>query len=267
MIAIHDWFDYDFPPKERIKLIRQAGFDAVLLWWGDEFDNSSYLEYPDYARRLGLSIDSAHLPFDSCNDIWLDSLNGEGLTEMYAKRLEDAAICGVPALVMHLSRGSEPPPPNPLGLERMKRLTWLAEEKCVRIAVENLKKPEYPPYILDRIQSPGLGLCFDAGHQNCRTPEVDWLSLYGSRLAALHLHDNGGFISGAGEEDQHRLPFDGTVGWPATMRKIAGTGYKGAVALEVTNKGYEDKSAEKFLAIAFERAKRLESLTAAPHEG
>lgn len=80
------------------------------------------------------------------------------------------------------------------------------------------------------------------------------MSRYGSRLMALHLHDNDG------SSDQHCLPFDGTVDWQKVMKNISQTGYQGAVALEVNNTGYEDRHPEEFLHLAYERAKRLEAI-------
>lgn len=43
----------------------------------------------------------------------------------------------------------------------------------------------------------------------------------------LHLHDNNGSYA------QHGLPFDGTIDWFTTMRKIAETDYLGAIALKL----------------------------------
>ena len=78
--------------------------------------------------------------------------------------------------------------------------------------------------------------------------------MFGLRLLALHLHDNGGSYA------QHRLPFDGTIDWSTTMKKIVATGYSGATAIEAMNWDYKDLSAEEFLHKAFERAKKLEVL-------
>ena len=49
---------------------------------------------------------------------------------------------------------------------------------------------------------------------------------------ALHLHDNNRI------DDQHLIPFDGTIDWQTTMRQIRQSGYKGAIALEAENGGY-----------------------------
>ena len=124
----------------------------------------------------------------------------------------------------------------------------------MQISLENLRQTDYLTFVLDQIDSSFLGFCYDSGHHHCRTPNDDLLSMYGSKLMALHLHDNDG------TDDQHRLPLDGTINWSETMRQIAGTGYSGAVALEVSNSGYEDLSVEEFLRVTFERAKRLEKL-------
>ena len=99
-----------------------------------------------------------------------------------------------------------------------------------------------------------IGFCYDCGHHYRFYPGDDLLFMYGSRLMALHLHDNNGSYA------QHGLPFDGTIDWSTTMKKIVNTGYSGATAIEAMNWDYEDLSAKEFLHKAFERAKRLEAL-------
>ena len=36
--TIVDYFGYDLPPQARMKAIKQAGFDGVILLWADYFD-------------------------------------------------------------------------------------------------------------------------------------------------------------------------------------------------------------------------------------
>lgn len=38
--GIYYWFGYQIQNNERFKLIKEANFDNVLLWWGDEFASS-----------------------------------------------------------------------------------------------------------------------------------------------------------------------------------------------------------------------------------
>jgi len=255
MITIYTWFGYDLPLKNLLRLIKQAGFDGAMVWWSEKYGNNDYLFAPKMARDAGLIIENIHAPFAGSNDIWRDNLGGKALTELYLEIIDDCVDYGIPTIVLHLTSGDEPPLPNETGLGRVKQLTEKAERCGINIAFENLRKPGYLEYVLGSIDSPRAGFCYDSGHNNCRMPAGDLLEKFGSRLMALHLHDNDG------SDDQHLLPFDGTIDWPTTMKKIAGTGYKGALALESDNTGYEELPPEEFLSLAFERAKRLESLT------
>ena len=80
------------------------------------------------------------------------------------------------------------------------------------------------------------------------------LRMYGKRLMALHLHDNGG---GRG---QHQLPFDGNIDWPRIMGEIGEAGYSGPISLEPMNWGYEDMDIKEFLRLAYERAVKLKNI-------
>lgn len=72
---------------------------------------------------------------------------------------------------------------------------------------------------------------------------------------ALHLNDNDG------KGDQHLMPFDGNINWDTVMKKITDIQYKGATTLEIMNMGYEYiKEPREYLAIVFERAKKLRDL-------
>ncbi len=252
-MTIFDWFGYELPQVERYRLIRSAGFTGVLLWWSDEFDQH-YRDAPEVARRAGLFVENIHTPFAGINSLWLDNLDGEAFAARLLQCVEDCAEFEIPTMVVHLSSGATPPPMNDLGLGRIRRIADLAERRGVNIAFENLRKTEYLDYVLGRLDSPRIGLCYDSGHHNCYTPGEDLLGQYGSRLMALHLHDNDG------SDDQHLLPFEGTVRWESILPQIAGTGYRGALSLEAMNEGHQTLPAEEFLRLAYARAEKLEAL-------
>ena len=253
MISCFTWFGYELPVKERIRLIKHAGFDGVMLWWSEEYENYEYRKAPQMARDAGLFVENIHTSFGSINDLWLDNLDGDTLTEFFLQIADDCFDHEIPAMVMHLSRHS-PPPVSEAGLKRIMKITERAERHGVNVAFENLRDNKYIEAVLTRINSPHAGFCYDSGHHNCTAPNEDLLQRYGARLLALHLHDNDG------TGDQHRLPFDGTIDWPATMKLIKQSGYTGAVALESENFGYKDMQPEDFLRLAYERAKRLENM-------
>jgi sugar phosphate isomerase/epimerase len=46
--------------------------------------------------------------------------------------------------------------------------------------------------VMDHIQDPFHGFCWDIGHNACYSPHIDMAKKYGQRLKCLHIHDNRG---------------------------------------------------------------------------
>ncbi len=252
MITIYDWFGYDLPIKERYQLIKKVGFDGVLLWWSEGFGRNYYRDAPQIVRDAGLFIENIHTPVHNQNDLWLDNLDGEALTDRYLQCVADCDEFEIPAMVVHLP--SEDYPYNTLGLDRIKRIAEKAEQLGINVALENLRNLANLAYVLEQVDSLRIGFCYDCGHHYHYYPDEDLLSMYGSRLMALHLHDIGGSYA------QHQLPFDGPIDWSTAMKKVTENNYSGATAIEAMNWDYKHLSAEEFLQEAFDRAKRLEAL-------
>lgn len=251
MLAIYDWFGYVLPIKERYHMIKESGFDGVLLWWSAQLDRGDYLGGPELAREAGLYVENVHAPFQVQNDLWRDDLAGEASLGCYLQGIEDCAMLAVPTMVLHLPDESNPC--NALGLDRLKKIAEKAERFNVHVALENLHNLSNLAFALEQVDSGCVGFCYDCAHHFRYYPAEDLLSLYGSRMMALHLHDNDGARN-------HRLPWDGELNWPAIMEGIAETGYSGATAIEVMCWDYEQLSQHEFLHAAFDRARRLEVL-------
>ena len=147
---------------------------------------------------------------------------------------------------------------SPLGPLRLRPVVETAERRGVRLAFENLRHPLHLKRVLDTFDSPAVGLCYDSGHHHGWGRETDWLFEYGSRLFALHLHDNDG------TRDSHAVPFDGRIDWKALSSRIARTGYAGPTALEVeAGEEYEGRmSADAFLLRAAQAAARIGKMRA-----
>ena len=268
MLSIFSWFGYrELSPAESLRLIRQAGFGGVTLWWDGEFDGPAYRQQAALARREGLYVENIHASFGGASDLWEDTEAGAAFAQTLLDCVEDCAEFEIPAMVIHPTYDAGRtgvPPVSEIGLRRYDAIVARAESLGVNVAMENLCGPEAnarAAYLLDRIDSPRFGFCFDSGHHNARksfAPETDLFARFGHRLMALHLHDNDG------TGDQHRLPFDGNIDWPATMRQIAQSGYQGNLHLEIHRNlhydGYLGIPPEEFLARAYERAVQLEQL-------
>lgn len=250
--AIFTGICYDISLEERFRLIKQAGFDAVLAWWGDGDEN----DYAKFSEKYSLPICNAHLPWKTINDIWRDNTDGEELTLRLCNLVKKCSELSVPVGVVHVSASQTPPPYCTLGIERFRRILETAEDYGVDIAFENLRVIEYLDYVMSNLSSLRKKYCFDSGHQHYRYPEIDVLAKYGSLLRAVHLHDN------MGDFDAHLLPFDGTINWDLLAEKFALIGYEGEIALEVhADKETLNKlSPSEYLERAFERATRLESI-------
>ncbi|WP_459476947.1 sugar phosphate isomerase/epimerase family protein [Clostridium saccharoperbutylacetonicum] len=256
MITIYDWFGYELTKMERYRLIKDAGFDGILLWWSDGFGRDcfgvgDYRNGPLIVREAGLFIENIHAPVYGENNLWLDNLDGEDIMACYLQCISDCAEFEIPTMVVHLPNDNHLY--NEVGIDRIKRIAEKAEKFGVNIAMENLRNFSNLSYVLEQVDSPRIGFCYDCAHHNRYCLDNDLLAMYGSRLMALHLHDNY-------EKATHRLPFDGTIDWTNAMKKIAETNYSGPTAIEAMNWDYRDLSAEEFLKEAFERAKRLEAL-------
>ena len=92
-----------------------------------------------------------------------------------------------------------------------------ARQQCI-LALENIfeEEPRTLATLLDEIDSPWLGHCFDVGHWNlfCKTPLDNWFELLGRHTRHIHLHDN------RGTADDH-LPVDqGQIDFTALFRHI-----------------------------------------------
>lgn len=125
-------------------------------------------------------------------------------------------------------------------------LAWLCEEatkRGVRIAVENLPIQHQFSYrveeivaMIKRLKLPNLGICLDSGHVHCSGLDVATaIRTAGSHLMTTHLHDN----LGGGDPrlpipktDLHLAVRLGTIHWPATIRALDESGYRGPAVIE-----------------------------------
>ncbi len=228
MPAMAGWFGYPLELDVRLRLIKEAGFESVLLWWAVE---SAY-EPPvpqkvETAAKYGLAVENAHLEFAGVNVLWENGTAGEHYCAELAGLIAEAGIYGVPTLVVHLTRSMTPPAFSEIGLSRFLRLCEVAERANVDLAFENLRAPEYLYEFMQRIDSPRIGVCFDAGHNHCFCPDRRIAVDFKDRIKAVHLHDNDG------TRDAHNIPGDGTIDWSQVRQELLDSAYSGAWSLEI----------------------------------
>ena len=256
------WFGFSLPMKERARLLRAAGYDAVMLWWGDEFRETDGPKetHPGIFRREGIRVENVHLPYYGINALWTDTLDGTAQLDRLVACIDACGAAEIPVAVLHLTESGDAPLPNTIGLDRLHRLVAQAEERNVVLAAENLYNAVHLDFAFAEIPSQALAFCFDSGHAHCSGLGAEVLTRYDRPVAALHLHDNDG------KSDQHRLPFNGSADWPLIMQTLRARGYTGALMLEVDASFNDhrtdgaDWTPETYLAEGITRLKQLQTL-------
>ncbi|GAB1352756.1 MAG TPA: sugar phosphate isomerase/epimerase family protein [Candidatus Rifleibacterium sp.] len=128
--------------------------------------------------------------------------------------VETASILGSGVVVVHPGYGVGPGEIDiEIWLGRaggfLKKLVEYAGERNIKIAFENIfdSRPDYLVRLLDFVNAPNAGICFDVGHFNIfsKLPMQAWLTALGPKIFEFHLHDNDK------SADQHRAIGDGNL--------------------------------------------------------
>ncbi len=210
-------------------------------------------------KENGVELESLHAPFDKINDMWSeDDGKGTAMLERLKNGIEICSRHNIPVLVVHLSSGKPMPEITQTGVQRFEALFEYADEKGVKIALENQRFKENLSYFMDRYEN--VGFCWDTGHENCFTSGINFMELYGDRICALHIHDNRCLP----DKDDHLLPFDANIDFDKVASFLANSAYDKAVMLEVGKTAhvdgkmiYEDMSDEEYVKRAIEAAQKL----------
>lgn len=252
--------------NEVLTNIKNAGFNNVML----AMKAGNYEDQIKLTLSKGLKIPFIHLNNRYANDLWA---KGESNTNYIADVIYQLELCAkykIKVAVMHPTEGGASDlalPPNEQGLISMNKILKAAQKLKVKIALENLDNLNFKnfKYLMDNINHPYFGLCYDMGHHQLYKPNFDILKNYGSKILAVHLHDNlmdwqYGYDY---TRDLHRLPFDGKLNYPASIKKLAATPYKNVVMLELHKDScgaprlYDNLSVSEFLAEAKARGEKL----------
>lgn len=242
-------------PKQTIEAIKNAEFKKVFIQWYDEDWEYSQEEQVKLCKKLGFDIIFAHLGYRKINSIWEDTQEGEDLVEKYKKDIEDCKKYGISMVIMHLSTKKNPPMYNEIGLNRIRKIVEYAKKLDVKIALENTRIQGYLEYVLGNIKDKNLGICFDAGHYHTHFNDEFDFEFFKDRIFAVHLHDNDK------TDDLHLLPFDGTIDWMDTIKKLKQSNYNGPVTLELCYRyDYLNMSLDEFYKKGFEIGKKLSEM-------
>lgn len=98
-----------------------------------------------------------------------------------------------------------------------------------------------------------FGVCFDVGHYHVHFKDEFDFEKIKNRVFAVHLHDNDQ------TDDQHLLPYDGTLDWDKVIQNLNNCNYKGPVTLELCYRyQYLENSLDDFYKKGYEIGIELE---------
>ena len=253
------------------RVIREAGFEAID-WSLDHalraaaindgkceciFDKEMseilafYEEELFHIRKNDLTITQAHAPFPAYVQDKPEVL--DKMIEVYKKMIRFCDAVGCKNIVIHgytAPRNSDFDFADEAVEINDKLYTSLIPtllECNVTVCLENLfggggattlagigSEPCEAAALVDRYNAIAkkecFGYCLDIGHMNrLRQDPRRVIPILGSRIKALHIHDN------AGELDQHKAPYTGTVDWKAFCLSLKKIEYKGDLSFETFN--------------------------------
>jgi sugar phosphate isomerase/epimerase len=136
----------------------------------------------------------------------------------------------VPALVVHVEGSRK------VERRNLARFADLAAPLGVKVAVEAgdnaLSKTGPLTYFVEHdLEDVDVGICLDFGRAQLDGDLVDAIETSSEHLIAVHVHDN------RGRTNEHLVPFEGNIDWPAAMTTVQKVGYDGPLVFEVAPRG------------------------------
>jgi sugar phosphate isomerase/epimerase len=201
--------------KDYLELFRNRRYDleiyfsAAVLDQVEKQDLAVLLDRLDWTPKITL-----HAPFMDLNPGAVDPMVRSVTQVRFRQLLNVAAILKPRSAVFHAAYdrwryGGRKDVWLEYSLDTWRKVMDTASRIGLRVAVENVfdEDPEALQMLIEAVNSPDFGFCFDAGHCNLfsRVPIESWFAALGSRLIEVHLHDNDG------TSDAHRALGTGTV--------------------------------------------------------
>jgi len=258
------------PMAEVIKIIKDAGFDAISPAWvsGEELTRTAAV-----ARELGLELQSLHAPFNKAAAMW--SADESIYAPVKAELFDCIDYCedlDIPVMVVHTWIGFDYKfDKGSLYYKNFEDLISYATAHNVKIAFENTEGIEYLWALMEHFENDDtVGFCWDSGHEMCYNYSEDLLLRLGDRLIMTHLNDNLGISRYDGKiywtDDLHLLPYDGIADWDYNIARLKKARHMPILNFELgikskpnrhENDVYEAMSLTEYFTAAYIRACRI----------
>jgi len=241
--------------REHLAQVASYGFEAIEL-----FATRSHFDYHDPAAidrlagwlaELGLALHGIHAPITSAfgagND-WTasystaaaDGAARQATIDETAAALEVARRIPCDVLVVHLgtpaNRSGAGDNTRGAAVRSVEDICRLAGPLGVRLALEVIPNPLSDAAslvsLLERdVDDRRAGICLDFGHAHLMGDVADAIEIAAEHLIATHVHDN------RGREDEHLVPYAGTIDWDLALIAMQKIGYDGTYLMELAGTG------------------------------
>ena len=246
-----------------LEICKESGFDAIDFGFGaytlkegiytasdDEFE-SHFAAIKKKTDDLELIISQTH---GRTGTYWPNDEQHNADVDRYAELdLRASSILGAPSCVIHFinnTRWGKQPPEflHQTSGEMFDKMIPFAEKYKVNIALETFgaakiqgarirdffADPKEFKYQFDRLNTQYKTMCVDSGHTHEAEsfwvpPPEEMIRILGKDVTILHLHDNNGHY------DDHLLPGQGNINWPAVFGALDDIGYGGVYNFELAN--------------------------------
>lgn len=216
--------------------LEDMGFDGweIVSEGQQKITKENLPEFNDIINSLDLSI-TVHGPFSDLNPASLNEAIWNETVKQIKQCVELSAdfsriVVVHPGILSPL--GSQMPDQAwARNVDALKELCSHAEDHGVTLCLENMpdiekllcRTPHEIFGMIESVDSPALGITFDAGHANSMKNTDDFLKEK-DKFAHVHIHDNNG------KKDEHLELGKGNVNWGRVLPELKGFG--GMVVIE-----------------------------------
>lgn len=185
---------------EHLDLILHHRLNLEIFFSGDTLDVLTDADALLTRRLLDYGPDlSFHAPFMDLSPGAVDSLARAATLRRFSRVLDLAQLMRATCVVFHSGYEKwkyalKVEKWLDKSLETWRPLNARAETNGIKIAIENIfeDEPSNLRLLMQEMDSPNFGICFDTGHWNlfAKTPLQEWLTMLSPYIIELHLHDN-----------------------------------------------------------------------------
>ena len=259
-------FPYDYPCEKALLRLKDAGFthlDLAMDYCADnkecDFSSDNWKAWAESLRALGEENGVVYTHAHA----WGDASSRNPKT---FRCIDVCRVLGIKYLVVHPiykhEDGSfimDDEEFVKVNAEAIKPLLEYAEKQNVILLSENILwgssiKATAISALVEAVDSPYFGWCYDTGHANVHHISCRELLKCKIPPISLHIQDNHGTYA-----DEHLLPGDGDIDWKEFLDVLKAIDYKGEMVLEAHHQSLDakDEDRDPILREIFVRADKM----------